>query len=189
MLTARISHLSAAALLGCLGFSATACSSGAGTTANPGTTRAASARATTPPNPSALSPVAQAIAAYDAMWSEVAEASYTADYQAPYLTDHLAGQALTTITENMAVEQYQGVVARGSPVLHPVVTTATPTSVHLSDCLDDRGWLQYNAATGALLNSVPGGFSATTATVTDENGIWKVTQLNTGNEGTCHLSQ
>jgi hypothetical protein len=123
------------------------------------------------------------------MWNDVVEASNTADYQATYLSDHLAGPALVTITDNLAVEHSQGIVAHGRPVLHPVVTSSAATGVVLSDCLDDRTWLQYFAATDKLVDNVPGGFRSTTATVTDQAGAWKVTQLNTGTDGSCTLTQ
>jgi hypothetical protein len=122
------------------------------------------------------------------MWKDVAEAINTDDYQASYLSNHLAGQALLTITDNMAVQKSQGIVGHGAPVLHPVVTSATASTVAISDCLDARAWLQYYAASGKLVDNVPGGFRVTTATVTDQNGIWRVTQINTGADGTCHLS-
>jgi hypothetical protein len=187
MLTVR-NHRSIAttALAGVLAASAAACSSATTSTA------ASSSTATHTPNASAIpstpSPAAEALTAYAAMWKDVAEADNTADYQASYLGDHLAGPALLTITDNMAAEKKQGIVVHGAPVLHPVVTSASTSTVAISDCLSDVSWLEYNASTGALLNDIPGGFRATTATVTDQNGTWKVTQINTGAEGTCHLA-
>jgi hypothetical protein len=178
--------VTAAALLTCLAALASACSSaGEPTTA---ATTAIPAAGTPAPSASTSSPAAEALAAYAAMWKDVAEADNTADYQAAYLGDHLAGQALLTITDNMAVEKSEGIVVHGAPVLHPVVTYASVSTVAISDCMADQAWLEYRAATGKLLDDIPGGFRATTATVTDQNGIWKVTQINTGADGTCHLS-
>jgi len=185
MLT-RISRIPAAAVvLGCIAALASACVAG------PSLSPAESTPTRVPPSPASAaassSPAAGALAAYVAMWREVAEASSTDDYQAAYLSDHLSGQALLTITDNLAVDKSQGIVGRGSPVLRPVATSASATAVAVSDCLDDRGWLQYYASTGKPVDEFPGGFRATTATVTDKNGIWTVTQINTGADGSCHI--
>jgi hypothetical protein len=188
MSTTATRRMSAIALIACgvTGF-ACACSSttapGAATSSTSQTTAAGASPSTGP-----SSPATEALAAYAAMWKDVAEADNTADYQAPYLSDHLAGHALLTITDNMKVEKNEGIVVHGAPVLHPVATSVSTATVAISDCLSDVSWLEYKASTGALLNDIPGGFRATTATVTDQNGIWKVTQINTGAEGTCHLS-
>lgn len=187
MFTARYSHPIAAALLAGVAAVASACSSETpGTDANSSTRTSASAPAST--NASTSTPSAEALAAYRAMWAEVASAGTTADYQAPSLSEHLSGDALKTITENLAADKNQGIVGRGVPVVHPVVTAASTTSVALSDCLDDRAWLQVYASTGKPVDDVPGGLRSTTATVTDINGTWKVTQLNTGDEGSCTLT-
>jgi hypothetical protein len=187
MANARIRPLVAAAVaVGSVAVLAAACSSTATSTA------AASGTATHTPtasaSPTTPSPAAEALAAYAAMWKDVARADNTADYQASYLSNHLAGQALLTVTDNMAVEKSEGIVVHGAPVLHPVVTSASASTAAISDCMADQAWLEYRASTGKLLDDIPGGFRATTATVTDQNGIWKVTQINTGADGTCHLS-
>ena len=186
-----IAHrLTATALIAC-GIAATAC---ACSSSDPTPTPAASktsrtAAASTTPSTTASTPSAQALTAYRAMWNEVAEASNTSDYQAAYLNDHLSGKALLTITNNLAAENKQGIVAHGAPALHPVVTSATATSAAISDCLDDRAWLQVYASTGKPVDDIPGGFRSTTSTVVDIGGTWKVTQLDTGAEGTCKLGQ
>ena len=184
----RISRpLTAALLIGAVAATVSACSSGSSPSSAPSSpARTAAPVASTADRPTG--PAGAALAAYAAMWKDVAEAITTDDYQASYLSDHLARQALVTITDNMAADKKQGIVGRGAPVLHPVVTSATASTVAITDCLSDQAWLEVRASTGALVNDVPGGFRSTTATVTDENGIWKVTQLNTGAEGTCHIS-
>lgn len=184
---ARISHLSAALLAGGLGITAAACSSNTSTPPRP--TRSAPAKASASASPGAPPATAQAITAYNAMWNTVAKASDSDDFQALSHAGHLAGQALHTITQNIALEAYLGVVSRGAPVVHPLVTSATATSVQLSDCMDDRAWLQYYAATGKPVDDSPGGLRATSATVTDQGGAWNVTEINTGRDGSCSLPQ
>ncbi len=127
----------------------------------------------------------QALAAYTAMWSDVQALSETSNYTDPRLGDHLAGQAYMTISENMSVDKANGIIALGAPVLHPRVLAAGTTAVTLADCLDDTHWLEYYASTHKLTNNVPGGHRYVAATVTDENGIWKVTNLEVRGEGTC----
>jgi hypothetical protein len=170
-------------LVGAITVFATACSSNSSSTtaASSSTVHQASASTST-------STPSSALAAYQAMWKDVTEAINTDAYQASYLGDHLSGKALATITDNMATDKAQGIVAHGAPILHPVVTSALVSSAVISDCMDDRAWLEYYAATDKLVNDIPGGFRATTATVTDQGGTWKVTQISTGVDGTCHLS-
>ena len=185
----RISRpLTAALLVGAVAATASACSSGS-------TPSQATSSAAHTPAPAAAStassttgPAAEALAAYRAMWADLVAANQTSNYQAPNLPDHLAGQALLTVTDNMAVEKAQGIITLGQPVLHPVVVSASATSVQIQDCVQDSGWLQYLAATHKLLNDIPGGDRSTTATVTDEHGTWKVTQINSEAEGTCHIT-
>jgi hypothetical protein len=136
-------------------------------------------------SPSALAP--QALAAYEAMWSDVQAVDVTSDYTNARLGAHLDGEAYMTISENMAANKASGIVTLGAPVLHPSVVPGGPTSssVTIRDCLDDSRWLEYYAATHKLTDDIPGGHRYVTATVTDENGTWKVTTLDVRGEGTC----
>jgi hypothetical protein len=149
--------IATAALAGVIAAIATACSSSSGSS-TAATSNAATRQATASASASAPSPAAEALAAYAAMWKDVAQADNTADYQASYLGDHLAGQALLTITDNMAVEKSEGIVVHGAPVLHPVVTSASASTAAISDCMADQAWLEYRASTGKLLDNIPGGF-------------------------------
>ena len=104
MLTVRNTRsITTAVLAGGLAALAAACSSSTGSS-----TAAASSAATRVPtasaSPSAASPAAEALAAYRTMWAEVVTANKTSDYQAPDLADHLGGQALLTLTTDMAAE-------------------------------------------------------------------------------------
>ncbi|MGH3627952.1 MAG: hypothetical protein ACRDRL_11005 [Sciscionella sp.] len=128
---------------------------------------------------------AQALAAYEAMWTAVQLASVTSNYTDPRLGDHLAGQAYTTISENMAVNKANGIIGLGQPVLHPRVISSNASTVTLADCMDDTHWLQYHAATHTLVDNLPGGHRYSTATVTNQNGTWKVTVIDTRADGSC----
>lgn len=119
------------------------------------------------------------------MWGDVQAVGQASNYRDTRLVAHLDGKALLTVSENMAADQAHGIVELGSPVPHPRVITATATTATLADCLDDTHWLTYYAATRTLTDTAPGGHRYVTATVTDENGTWKVTTLDTRGEGTC----
>ena len=165
----------------------TGCSQHSGNTASgtttAGTTKAAPAAASGSPAPSG--PAQLALAAYSAMWADVQALSETSNYTDPRLGAHLDGQAYMTISENMSVNKANGIIGLGAPVLHPHVVTANATTVSLADCMDDTHWLEYYAATRKLVDNVPGGYRYTAATVTDENGTWKVTALDTRQDGSC----
>jgi hypothetical protein len=147
-------------------------------------------RTSAPPSPavspSPPSPAQQALAAYTAMWGDVQAAGETSDYQDPRLSAHLGGQALLTTSENMAADKADGIIGLGRPDLSGTsVVTATATTVTLHGCMNDEHWLKYYAATRTLVDNVPGGRHYVAATLTDENGTWKVTSLDVRGEGTC----
>lgn len=126
-----------------------------------------------------------AVDAYNSMWADMASAARTADYQSPRLPRHAAGDALSQLSRGLYANKQHGIVARGDPVTNPTVTSVTPTSVAISDCFDDSHWLNYVASTNELQNDIPGGKHATTATVSNVDGTWKVTALAVGAVGTC----
>jgi hypothetical protein len=115
-------------------------------------------------------------------------AARAADYQDPTLSLYASGAALSTLVQGLYSYRQQGLVIMGTPVTHPIVTSLTPsadpTQANVSDCFDDTHWLAYKT-TGGLENNVPGGHRQVSAVVTDIDGTWKVTQLDTGAEGSC----
>jgi hypothetical protein len=115
-------------------------------------------------------------------------AARTSDYQSPLLSQNATGTALSVLVHDLAVNLQAGLVTRGQPGLTPQVTglmpQENPTTVTISDCVDDSHWLDYKE-NGALADNAPGGRHATTATVADNNGIWMVTQLAIQASGTC----
>ena len=146
-------------------------------------------RVTTTTAPSTASVVSgEALAAYRGMWADMVVAARTADYQDPILAQHASGAALSVLVQGLYSYKQQGLVGMGTPVTHPTITSLTPaadpTQANVSDCFDDTHWLAYKA-TGGLANNVPGGHRQVSAVVTDLDGIWKVTQLDTGAEGSC----
>lgn len=156
-----------------------------GSSPAPTASHSGSAGSPAAPSPSPSTAGQQALAAYTAMWSDVQALSETSNYTDPRLGDHLAGQAYMTISENMSVNKANGIIGLGAPVLHPHVLSASSNAVTIADCMDDTHWLEYYASTHKLVDNVPGGHRYTTTTVTEENGIWKVTALDTRGDGSC----
>ena len=142
---------------------------------------------TAPPSPADVAK-SQALAAYQAMWSDMAVAARTADYRSPLLPHHAARKALSILVRGLYTDKRMGIVVKGKPVTHARVVAlsppANPTKAQIVDCFDGRHWLTYKV-TGGLQNNVPGGFHRTTATVADVGGVWKVTQLHVEASGTC----
>jgi hypothetical protein len=130
----------------------------------------------------------EALVAYRGMWADMASAARTADYQDPILAQHASGAALSVLVQGLYSYRQEGLVIMGTPVTHATITSvapaANPTVANVSDCFDDTHWLAYKAS-GGLENNVPGGHRQVSAVVTDTNGTWKVTTLETGAEGSC----
>lgn len=131
-----------------------------------------------------------ATAAYLGMWQDMAKAATTADWEDPALAHHATGAALSVISRGLYADHLNGLVARGKPKDHPVVTSADPptdpTTVMISDCGDSTHWLQYRKDTGKLADNVPGGRQAITAEVKKQgDGTWKVTRFAVEGVGSC----
>ncbi len=178
----RANLLAALAVL-FLTMSLTACGSGS-MSASSSSTQANSTTTTGGP----IDPAAAALSAYRAMWADLVTAATTSDYRSPLLSRHASGSALTIFVQGLARDQLAGIVTKGQPVLHPRVTSLTPSSepTHATviDCFDDTRWIEYKV-TGGLAKNAPGGRRATTAVLVMKDGVWKVTQITIGKTGTC----
>jgi hypothetical protein len=130
----------------------------------------------------------EALVAYRAMWADMSTAARTADYQDPILAEHASGAALSVLVQGLYSYRQEGLVIMGTPATHATITSATPaanpTVANVSDCFNDTHWLAYMSS-GGLENNVPGGHRHVSAVVTNVNGTWKVTTLETGAEGSC----
>lgn len=171
--------------------------SGPSTTAPvPGTTASAGsniARSTTGPTSTtgANSPQAQAaLAAYEGMVNDWVSAARTANYQDPALGQYASGSALEELTKALLAEQQKHAVSEGDPVVTNVtydemVPAGNPTQIMINSCFSDTSWLEYKASDGSLYNNVPGGQHKTQVLAMDEDGTWKIDQLEIGGVGTC----
>ena len=126
--------------------------------------------------------------AYRAMWADLVSAARTSNFQSSRLPQHTTGEALTLFVQGLARDQLHGIVTRGTPVLHPMVTSLSPepdpSRATVGDCFDDAHWLEYQTS-GKLAKNAPGGRRATTAQLVETSGTWKVDQITIGKPGTC----
>jgi hypothetical protein len=139
-------------------------------------------------SPPVTNPSSGALAAYRAMWADLVTAARTSNFQSPRLSQHATGQALTLFVQGLARDQLHGIVTRGEPILHPVVTSLSPdrdpARATVTDCFDDTHWREYKTSGGPAKNAA-GGRRDTTAELVRTAGTWKVTQITVGKTGTC----
>ncbi len=127
---------------------------------------------------------AAAVAAYRAMWKELAVASAYADPQWPQLADHADDQALRLLRHGLAAARAEDVVTKGAPEVDPLVMASGANTVRLQDCVDESHWLRYTKA-GTPKHDRTGSRSRTDATVTREADAWKVTALTMNESNAC----
>ena len=122
------------------------------------------------------------------MWTDLVSAARTSDFQSPRLSEHATGQTLTLFVQGLARDQLHGIVTRGTPVLHPLVSSLSPdrdpSRATVVDCFDDTHWLEYETS-GKLAKNGAGGRRSTTAQLIKTSGTWKVDRLTIGKTGTC----
>jgi hypothetical protein len=145
----------------------------------------------TPPSPTSPADLAkqQALAAYSGMWHAMADAALTSDWQSPKLAQYATGDALGVISRLLYTDHLNDVVTKGEPKLNPQVTSVDPpndpTTVMVSDCGDDSGWLKYKT-NGQLVDDVPGGRRSIIAEVKkQQDGSWKGTRFAVEGVGSC----
>jgi hypothetical protein len=130
-----------------------------------------------------------ALAAYRGMIADWVAAGLTSNYQDPALAHHMSGSALSWVTRHLAVEQSEGAVEKGTPVLKNVsfgqqAPASDPTEIVINSEFIDTNWLEYTTD-GHLYNSTPGGCHKTQVLAVDQSGTWKIDQLAMNAAGTC----
>ena len=131
----------------------------------------------------------QALAAYQGMWQAYAKAGLTANPDDPDLDRYAADNALANLQKGLRGYRDKGQVIKGDLVTNPQVSDASPdadpTSVTVTDCVDDTKFLVYKRA-GGLADDAPGGRRFTRATVTKVGADgWKVTSFGVQAVNTC----
>jgi hypothetical protein len=167
----------------------TACSSGDTTNPAPSTTAVPPPPRSTPASP-AETAKQQAIATYLGMWTDMADAATTSDWQSPKLAHNATAEALSKISRGLYADHYNGLVSKGKPVNNPTVESVepanNPTTVNIVDCGDDSNWLKYRADNGQPANDGPGGRRHINAMAKKAvDGSWKMTDFAIQDPGTC----
>lgn len=141
-----------------------------------------------PPQSARGAAEAQALAAWRGMWQAYVKAGLTADPAEPDLARYARDRALATLTAGLRSYKDKGQVLKGEIVQNPQVSKATPdanpTTVTITDCVDDTKFLVYKAS-GELLNDIPGGRRSALATVTKGDDGWKVSSFGVQDPDTC----
>jgi hypothetical protein len=130
-----------------------------------------------------------ATATYLGMWQQMVAAGTTSDWQSPTFAQYATGDALNTIARSLYGDHLNGVVTKGTPTNNPSVSSVDPqddpTTVMISDCGNDSGWLKYKD-NGQLLNNTPGGRRKITAEVKRQtDGSWRVSRFAVEGVGSC----
>ncbi|UQS26053.1 hypothetical protein L1857_26190 [Amycolatopsis thermalba] len=131
-----------------------------------------------------------AIAAYLGMWSDMAEAATTSDWQSSKLARNATAEALSKMSRGLYADRYNGLVTKGKPENSPQVESVepadNPTTVNIVDCGDDSHWLKYRIDNGQPAEDGPGGRRHINAMVKKAvDGSWKVTDFAIQDVGTC----
>jgi hypothetical protein len=142
-------------------------------------------------SPDSNSPQAQAaLTAYEGMVNDWVSAGRTANYQDPILGQYASGSALEELTKALLAEQQKHAVTKGDPLVTNIsygemTPTNNPTQIVINSCFSDASWLEYKASDGSLYNNAPGGRHKTQVLAMNEDGTWKIDQLEIGSVGTC----
>jgi hypothetical protein len=147
------------------------------------------------PQPTAPSPTdpkaeakAAAITAYKGMWDAYAKAGETADQKDPGIRRYATGNARTRIVAALLGYREDGLVTKGHLKMSPKVTSlkpaADPTTAEILDCADSTNWTTHKRATGEKVDE-PAGRREITATVVLDHDVWKVSDFDAKDVGSC----
>jgi hypothetical protein len=146
------------------------------------------------PSPSGLAAgvaaVHAAVTAYSGMWNAYDAAIKIPDPHAPNLAKYATGEALQTLTKGLQSVKDQSLKGTGEIVVAPHVSEVSPASapstVGVTDCLNDSASHLVRVGPGSPYHDTPGGRRVCTATVVlQPDGTWKVTQFGVQKVGTC----
>jgi hypothetical protein len=147
---------------------------------SPGGRRTADSTTTTTLNPTA----AAVLAAYRAGWAAFEHAGLTSNIFDPMLTATMVDPLLQQVRRNLAGDQVNGIVARGTFVLHPHLQTLTSTTATVVDCAYSTSILVY-AKTGKPVPPITKPeYDGVQSTLVLVGSAWKVSQQSL-TEGHC----
>ena len=138
-----------------------------------------SSSTTTPPRS-----VSAVLAAYRAGWAAFEHALADANPEDPELAATMVPPQLTGVRANLTVDRQQGMVGRGSFVLHPKIVSLSATTARVVDCAYSTSVLVY-AKTGKPVPPItPPENDGVSSELTLTGGAWKVYKQ-TVTDGKC----
>ncbi|MCU4187347.1 hypothetical protein K6U06_23495 [Acidiferrimicrobium sp. IK] len=163
------------------------CSGSKGAADTGGTTSPTSSSTTasaTPASTTASPTTAAVLAAYRAGWAAFEHALTDANPEDPELMATMVAPQLTGVRANLAADQQQGMVGRGTFTLHPKITSLAATTATVVDCAYSTSVLVY-AKTGKPVPPItPPENDGVQATLVLTGGTWKVSKQNV-TDGKC----
>jgi hypothetical protein len=128
---------------------------------------------------------AAVLAAYRASQAAFQQAVHTANPTLPALTQTMTGGQLDSVRRALESDKLNGIVGKGTVVLHPRVASVSTTRAVVHDCLFSSSELIY-AATGKPVPPVTSaehdGVISTLSEISP--GVWKVSEQHV-TEGSC----
>lgn len=151
-----------------------------------GSSRAAPSPTSTrrPTSSTASSRDAQVLAAYRAAWAAFEHAATNANPDDPLLAATMTGPQLEGVKANLLADQRQGIVGRGSFVLHPKIVSISATGAAVVDCVYSTAELVYKATGKPVPPVTPPEHDGVRATLVLSGGRWKVDKQ-TVTDGKC----
>ncbi|ANN21146.1 hypothetical protein SD37_39880 [Amycolatopsis orientalis] len=185
----RSTRLALTVLAAAAGLGLSACSPDNSATLTSTTPAPTLAPSTTPASPADIAKQ-KATTAYLGMWSDMADAATTSDWQSPKLVQNATAEALSKISRGLYADHYNGLITKGKPENAPTVESVepadNPTTVNIVDCGDDSRWIKYRADNGQPANDGPGGRRHINAKAKKAvDGSWKITDFAIQDVGTC----
>ena len=127
---------------------------------------------------------AAVLAAYRAEWAAFEHALADANPEDPELLATMVAPQLTGVRANLAADQQQGMVGRGTFTLHPKIASLAATTATVVDCAYSTSVLVY-AKTGKPVPPItPPENDGVQATLVLTGGAWRVSKQNV-TDGKC----
>jgi hypothetical protein len=171
----------ATALVGIASLSLLASACGGSNSAAPPTIRANSATTTSAPTDPTTTAVLQA---YRAASNAFVHALATANPNDPALAATMVDPELVSIRANLVGDRQKGIVGRGAVTLHPKLTSLSPTTATVVDCIYSASELVYQATGKPVPPVTPPENDGVNATLVLTGGTWKLSEQ-TVTEGKC----
>lgn len=124
------------------------------------------------------------LAAYRAAWAAFEHAATNANPDDPLLAATMTGPQLEGVKANLLADQRQGIVGRGSFVLHPKIVSISATGAAVVDCVYSTAELVYKATGKPVPPVTPPEHDGVRATLVLSGGKWKVDKQ-TVTDGKC----